>query len=516
MGSAFGAALVSSQAQGIGPVTSVAAAHRTRLPHSPFTLGVASGYPHATGMVLWTRLLTDPAHSEDELTAEHVPVLLEIADDEAMTRIVQTRKVHAERQWAHSVHAEIDGLLPARWYWYRFTVGGHRSAVGRTRTAPHEGDYVARLRAAFACCQHFEQGYFTAYRQMVADDLDLIVHLGDYIYEGSFGDDLVRPIPEGTAYTLADYRALHARYRTDPHLQAAHAFCPWLCIWDDHEVENDYIADLSAYHNDRAVILARRAAGYQAYYEHLPLPAAMKPVAAGMRIHREVRWGALARFFMLDGRQYRSSTACSGPPRAGGEVIRREDCAGLRDPARTYFGAQQRDWLLGRLPEQSPSWNLLAMPTVFANTGLARDGVQRLYTDSWNAYPVEREQIAAGMSQPAVRNPVVFSGDMHVFFANRVHADESERKPAVATEFTCSSITTRPPSRRYVDAVRDQRGNVRYANGDSRGYVRVDLDRHRMVVDMMGVDDIRDPLSTVTRIAGFVVASELPEPQAQG
>src|SRR2546426_938612 len=219
----------------------------------PFTLGVASGYPSPGSVVVWTRLVGD-------LDPVAVPVRWELAADEAMKSIIFSGVTSAEAEWAHAVHVEVPGLAPDRWYWYRFTAGDARSPIGRTRTAPAAAAPTQRLRFAFASCQQYEQGFFGAYRHIVADQPDLVAFLGDYIYESSWGSDLVRSHDAPEPYSLADYRARHALHRSDPDLQAAHAACPWIVTWDDHEVDNDYADDRPEDGMARDQFLERRAA----------------------------------------------------------------------------------------------------------------------------------------------------------------------------------------------------------------------------------------------------------------
>src|SRR6516165_5541533 len=194
-----------------------------RFADDPFTLGVASGYPTESAVVLWTRLAPTPAAPGGGMTPAVVPVRWELARDERMRSAVAAGTAYASSDWAHSVHVEVDGLEAGRDYWYRFTAGNARSIVGRTRTAAAAAAPLERLKLAVASCQHYEHGFYTAYRHMLADDLDLVVHVGDYIYELSYGANLVRRQGAQEAYTLDDYRSLHALYKTDPDLMAAHA-----------------------------------------------------------------------------------------------------------------------------------------------------------------------------------------------------------------------------------------------------------------------------------------------------
>ena len=308
------------------PITSARAAADARaLRDNPFTLGVASGYPRPDGFVLWTRLAPQPLIPGGGLPPDAMlPVQWEVAEDESMRRVVRSGTDYAVAQWAHSVHVEPAGLQPGREYWYRFRVGEHRSAIGRTRTAVAPGATLARLRLAVASCQQYEHGYYAAYRHMREDAPDLIVHVGDYIYEQSWGTNPVRSHGAPECYTLDDYRTRHALYRGDEDLQAAHAACPWLVTWDDHEVDNDYAAAISEENDAEALFLARRAAAYQAYYEHMPLPRRAVPFGAHMRLHAARAFGDLAQIVMLDGRQYRSPHCLSGarPARRARHALR--------------------------------------------------------------------------------------------------------------------------------------------------------------------------------------------------
>jgi alkaline phosphatase D len=328
--------------QGLG---ALAVSPRLRAQTYPFALGVASGYPAPSGVTLWTRL-------EGLLPA--VPVKWEVARDEAMRQVVSSGETLALPEWAHSVHVDVQGLEPGRMYWYRFTAADAQSAVGRTRTAPAANAPVERLRFAFASCQQYEQGYYGAYRHIVADDPDFIAFLGDYIYESSWGRDHVRSHGSPEPYSLEDYRARYALYRSDAHLQAAHAACPWVVIWDDHEVDNDYADDRPEDGTERAEFLLRRAAAYRAYYEHMPLPERMRPRGPNLRLHTQLGWGRLARLYMLDTRQYKSWQACPRPKRRGGSnTLDIEKCPRLDAPGRSMLGRAQERWLEEALVESS-------------------------------------------------------------------------------------------------------------------------------------------------------------------
>ncbi|MGH8707120.1 MAG: alkaline phosphatase D family protein, partial [Burkholderiales bacterium] len=325
----------------------------------PFGLGVASGYPHPGGMVLWTRLL-------GELPPVALPVRWEVAADESMKTIVASGNALAEPQWAHSVRVEAKGLQPDRWYRYRFMAGDAVSPVGRTRTAPRMDAAVQRLRFAFASCQQYEQGLFGAHRHIAADAPDLVAFLGDYIYESSWGKEHVRKHDAGEPITLADYRRRYALYKADPDLQTAHAACPWVVTWDDHEVDNDYADDRPEDGRPREAFLARRAAAYRAFYEHMPLPERMAPRGPDLRLHTQLGWGQLGRFYLLDGRQYRAWQSCPRRGRGGSNTVDVEKCEHMFNPKRSLLGPAQERWLEGALAESGARWNFLAQQTRMA------------------------------------------------------------------------------------------------------------------------------------------------------
>ncbi len=280
-----------------------------RFATNPFTLGVASGYPEPNAVVLWTRLAPEPLVPGGGMPSAPIAVDWEVASDERFAKIVRSGTAYATPDWAHSVHVEATGLEPARDYWYRFTSGGARSATGRTRTAPAAGAPLARFRLAVANCQYYEYGHYAAYRAIAASELDLVVHVGDYIYEQR-GVARVRSHDATECFTLDDYRHRHSLYKLDPDLQAAHAAFPWMFCSDDHEVSNDYASDHPIDGEPAEIFLPRRAAAYQAYYEHLPLPRRMLPRGPWQFMYTQRNFGDLVNLYMLDGRQYRSYQAC--------------------------------------------------------------------------------------------------------------------------------------------------------------------------------------------------------------
>ena len=267
---------------------------RPRFADDPFQLGVASGDPTPDGGVLWTRLAPRPLEPEGGMTGMRVAVDWQVAEDEAFARVAQRGRATAAPELGFGVHADVRGLQPDRWYFYRFTAGDATSPVGRLRTAPAEGA-ATPLRLAVASCQHWEQGLFTAYRHLAAEDFDLVAHLGDYIYEYGPTEGRVRTHVGTEVRTLDDYRRRYALYKTDPLLQAAHLRCPWVVTWDDHEVDNNYAAGIGEnLMESEEQMQARRAAVYQALWENQPVRVPRARSWADLTIIRRIPWGALA------------------------------------------------------------------------------------------------------------------------------------------------------------------------------------------------------------------------------
>jgi len=495
----------------LGAVRAAPLVAQPRFRAYPFALGVASGYPHPGGFVLWTRLMGD-------LDPIAVPVRWEIASDDAMRTIVLSGLAEASPQWAHSVHAEVAGLEPARWYWYRFTAGDARSPVGRTRTAPAAHAAVGRMRFAFASCQQYEQGWYGAYRHIVADEPDLIAFLGDYIYESSWGDKqkhVRKHDRPQEPQTLDEYRVRHALYKSDPDLQSAHAACPWIVTWDDHEVDNDYADDLPEYPMPKEQFLARRAAAYRAYYEHMPLPARMQPQGPNMRIHTQVGWGALARFYMLDGRQYRSYHACRRLWRRGeGKTVDVDECPALANPARSILGRAQERWLESALADSRAGWNVLAQQTRIAQFDEKPGPGRRAWTDSWDGYPAARKRLLDFLSDRRVANPVTIGGDIHAFNVADLKRDfDDPDSPVVASEFVGTSIMSKGWAQENYGRFLPDNPHVKLVDSRQRGYVRVEVTPKAMRADLRAMETVQQRDAACSTLASFVVEDGKPGPQ---
>ncbi|PYM94285.1 MAG: alkaline phosphatase [Candidatus Rokuibacteriota bacterium] len=505
--------LVSALALGaaqLNPLPAGLVSAQPKVPARPFTLGIASGYPIPTGVALWTRLAPAPLVPGGGMPPEVVAVEWEVATDERMGQIVQRGTASAEPSFAHSVHVEVEGLEPGRWYWYRFRAGGEASAIGRTRTAPAANGAGDRLRFALASCQQYEQGFFTAYRHMLADDLDVIIHVGDYIYESSWGRDHVRKHGAPEPHTLDDYRIRHALYKGDPDLQAAHAACPWVLTWDDHEVQNDYANDRSEHLHAPEWFLQRRAAAYKAYYEHMPLRRQMVPFGPYMRIHARVSFGRLAQIHLLDDRQYRSPQPCAAPGRGGANVV--EDCAERLDTRLTMLGADQESWLQVGLDRSPARWNVVAQQTLMAQFDRKLGPGQQFWTDGWDGYPAARRRLLDYLGRRKPANPVVLGGDVHSFWVTDLKPDfDDPRSPVVATEFVGTSVTSQFGRRpEDVEALLTENPHVKLANGTRRGYLRVEITPDRLRADLRTVRSVARPRAEADTLATFVVEDGRP------
>ena len=496
-----------------------------RLRDSPFTLGVASGSPLHDSVVLWTRLVQTGLFGGSSLPDAPITVRWELAHDEAFKRIAQQGQAQALPELGHSVHVEPAGLDSDRSYFYRFVIGGDGndwvSPVGRTRTLPAPDARPASLRLAYASCQRWEHGYFSAWRHLVADRPDAVVFLGDYIYEYPGAGNAVRQPTGSWTLTLDDYRKRYALYRGDADLQAAHAACPWFVVWDDHEVQNDY-AGLTAGDNGPAVadFPARRAAAYQAFYEHMPLRASVLTRALGglgtgaeMRIYGRVRFGQLATMHLLDARQYRSPHACTPGGKVGSGTVDPASCATWMDPARTMLGPEQERWLadsLGRSAGEG-GWNLLGQPTLFGPRDFKPGAGQILWNDGWDGYAPARRRLIDALRKHRVANPVLLGGDVHENWVGHVLADYADpASERVGVEFCGTSITSRSSgSARTAERLAENPHFV-FADAERRGYGIADITPQQMNVSLRVVSDVTVRDAQIETLAKFAVQAGRP------
>lgn len=474
---------------------------RPRLVDDPFTLGVASGDPTATGGVLWTRLAPRPNEPDGGMEGRTV-VTWEVASDEAFKTIVKTGRATASFELAYSVHVDVDGLAPDRWYFYRFQVGPATSAVGRFRTAPDDNAKTP-LKLAVASCQRWDEGLFTAFSHMAKEDLDLVAHLGDYIYEYSSPANAVRKHQGLEVRTVEDYRRRYAQYKTDEALQAAHARCPWIVVWDDHEVDNNY-AGLVGENEMESVdqMRARRAAAYQAWWEHQPVRVPRVTSWADLTITRTINWGALARFWMLDTRQYRDNQAC-------GDGTKPVPCGEWADPKRGLMGATQEKWLVDGLGASKSHWQVLANQVMMGPYDSGPGAETRVSMDQWSGYPVARDRLLNAIAQRAANRTVVITGDIHSSWVNELHSDFSRPdKPVVAAEFVGTSITSggdgsAEPNER-MRAQLAENPHIKWFN-NRRGYISCTIDEKQWQSEYRIVDYVSKPGAPVQTPAKFRV-----------
>ncbi len=468
----------------------------------PFGLGVASGSPLPSSVVLWTRIAPQPQEGGGA-GRDTITVRWEVAHDERFERPVRSGSADAVAEDAHSVHVEVDGLEPARWYFYRFIANGESSPVGRTRTAPSAGDRPPRLRLAFGSCQHFEHGFYSAHRHIAADDIELMVFLGDYIYEGPGRPGRVRRHFGAETKSLAQYRNRYAQYKADPDLQRLHAAVPWLVTFDDHEVDNDYAGDHPF--APAADFLRRRAAAYRAYFEHMPLREIARPRGAAMRIHARHDFGQLIRFHVLDGRQHRSPQACKPARRVGPGCLER-----VRTE-RTMLGTAQETWLRNGIAAVPGRWNVIAQQTLMTRAITREGGQPRFGTNGWDGYPAARRRLLRAIADAGARSSIVLSGDAHRCVVSDLKVDFTRQNaPVVATELCGPSITSPGVSQRMTDVLKRENPHMVFADSTHRGYFVLELTPQACFAQLRVLRDAAEPDTSVSTLASFEVPAQRP------
>lgn len=497
-----------------------------------FPLGVASGSPMPDGFVLWTRLLdgpvpgTVPADTPRVPLPESLTVHWEVAEDEAFRRIVRAGQANALATLGHAVHVEVSGLRPDRWYFYRFMHGDAVTQTARTRTAPALHAMPGRTRFAFVSCQRWEQGHYAGYRHMLDENLDLVLFLGDYIYEYAMPKtppsyQLVRTHTLAAAKTLGDFRDRYALYRTDPQLQAAHRACPWIVTWDDHEVQNDYAGP----EGTGAAFLQRRGAGYQAFYENMPLRSSVLTqgidglgTADGLRIYDRHAWGRLLRFHVLDTRQYRDRQACRVPGGEAPSSVTPQGCPELLNPSRSILGADQERWVEQGLAQDAASgarWSVLAQQTIFSQRNYKPLPEESYHASTWDGYPAGRQRLLDAVRGAGPRNTVFLGGDIHQNYVSRVLADFSKpQSPVIGSEFCGTSIASASSTAQTrAQEIADNNPHILLARSDRRGYAVADVTPGRWKTTLRVLDDVALPDSGVSTLARFVVNDCEPGPK---
>jgi len=435
---------------------------------NPFALGVASGRPRADSMVLWTRLLF--SEEDSAFATETLRVDVEVFADAGLKRRVQRAEAVTDATRGHSVHVHLQHLHPSTDYWYRFRQGDALSPVGHTRTAPALNADVRQLRIALTSCQHYEQGQYVAHADIAQQPLDFVLFMGDYIYESSNPQYAIRKHSNEEPKTLQGYRERYEQYKRDPNLQAAHAAHPWVLMWDDHEVVNDYANDQDRQYNDPQQVLLRRAAAYQAYFEHQPLllgPDATNP--AQMRLYDQLSWGKLADLWTLDCRQYRSAQACRDPVRGGGRMVMQ--CDELSDPNRSMLGQAQERWFTDKLSQSKRTWKLVAQATQISSTSVPAPVGRSYWNDAWDGYPEARKRLLQTVVDAKLQNVVTLGGDVHCNVAAHLRLEPNNPdSPIVASEFVTTSITSRGLGDKAAAVIRESNTDLLHYRSDERGY----------------------------------------------
>jgi alkaline phosphatase D len=472
------------------------------LPDDPFTLGVASGDPGERSVVLWTRLAPAPLTTGGGMPADDVEVRWEIALDPEFAEIRWTGSVTATAAYGHSVHVRADIDTGTEGYHYRFHAGGHTSPAGITRTTPATTAEPESVRFASASCQHYESGYYVAHRDIASQAPDFLVWLGDYIYEGgsgSIGDENGNVRTHGTPeiVTLDDYRNRYALYKSDPDLQAAHAACPWLVTWDDHEVENNYAGLVPQDPNEAATFAQRRNDAYQAWWEHQPVDLPPPVLGEDYPIYRAFSWGALLTLTLLDGRQYRSDQVCGD-----GTLNLDPACPETFDETRTMIGDAQEEWLFGELNGSTTTWNVIAQQTVFGDTTL---GEAVLNYDQWDGYPVQRNRIVDRLASDGVGNVIVLTGDIHFAGTGTIRSGGRGVGTPVGTEFVATSISSGGRIDPGVTAVVKSIPDIIDVELEHRGYILHTVTPPAWTAQYRMVDSVKEPDSVMYQHAIYGV-----------
>ncbi len=492
----------------LGGLPACRADRRPRMFDDPFGLGVASGDPWPGGVVLWTRLVGPDTGPGGAAAGGPVPVRWEVAHDEAFATVAQSGSVLATPELGYSVHAEVEGLEPGRDYWYRFDTGGQGSPIGRTRTAPTPAARPEGFRFAFASCQDYEAGYYSALRHMADEELDLIVHLGDYIYEKTFANERVRDHEAGEVFTLDDYRARYTTYRADPDLQAAHASAPWVVTLDDHEVDNNFAGAVAEDGQSPDQLLLRRAAAFQAYYEFMPLRRSQLPSGPDMQLFRRLRFGSLMELHVLDTRQYRSDQPCGD----GAKPV----CDQARSPDQTMLGPEQERWLQGGLAASGARWNVVANQVLVSQIDRMREGQVVQSMDQWGGYRVERQRLLEFLGEVRSSNPVVITGDIHSNWAVDLKRNfDDPASEVVGAEFAGTSLSSGGDGGDGTEREAELRADnphLHFFNGQ-RGYVRCSIGADRLTADYRVVPYVSQPGAPIDTRATFVVEDGRPGAQ---
>ena len=460
-----------------------------------FSLGIASGDATSRSVILWTRIAPEPMASDGGVGNVVVPVQWELAEDPAMKRVVQRGEQTAVPALAHSVHIDVSNLQPATEYWYRFYIEGQASETGKTRTLP-AGD-VESARFATASCQNYSHGYFVAYDHLVRDNPDFLIHLGDYIYETSFGETFRQHEMEAAPQTLLEFRRRHAHYKSDSALREAHKSLPFYVIVDNHDAIED---------NDPSLYPVR-AAAYRAWYEHMPVRGFHLEAPNQMEIHRHLELGSLMQIVALDTRQYRADKYICGdnvqPSFGFGNYQRR--CEDMFSEDRSMLGQVQEEWAYRTLQSNQSAWNVLASSGPVMPFRYSTPDGGFYYLGAWDGYPENRKRLVNALESAPVGHPVILSGDVHSFWAV-----DGERITSPDTKISAPELTTSSISANWPDVLSDpitanlaSNPQVAYYNGATRGYLVHEVNKAEWKTHYRGVNDVTNINADITNLKVF-------------
>lgn len=490
---------------------------RPAFSENPFTLGVASGDPQYDGFVIWTKLAPKPLEEHHGMEMVIVPVKWEVSEDEEFSKIVATGEEMARPELGHAVHVEVAGLLPHRPYYYRFYIeGGEKSRVGKCRTTPIYGGNIDKVRIGVAGCQHYEWGFYTAYRYLSQEeDLDAIFHYGDYIYERR-AQFSCKPESKGACtrthigdqlYSLDDYRRRYAQYKLDPDLQAAHTAAAFLSSYDDHEISNNWNGEWDEKGVPNEVFLLRRFAALQAWYENMPVRKGAFPSKGAIQMFRNIDYGNLLKIQILDTRQYRTRHRCAGKDKY---------CRPIEDKGyETIIGDRQEKWIannFNRSKQDNIKWNLLAQQVMmmpFNYTNERSSGA--INVDSWSGYPQSRQRVIDLINERRLTNVVVATGDVHKHHAGLIPAKEGDLQGKIAaTEFVGTSISSGGNGTEFPvgwEKIIAQNPNNLFIS-DKRGYQIFTITPKKWITDIKTVDKVESEGGKLTTAASFALTPE--------
>ena len=537
-------ALTATSAAACAPSSPTVFTANTAIATGAFAHGIASGDPTVNAVIIWTRI------TPDNPVAGPVEVQWEVSTDETFADVTASGKftTNAARDW--TVKVDVTDLEDGEAYYYRFKVGGETSPIGKMRTLPDTT--IDNARFAVVSCANWEHGFFNAYDHIARQDhFDAFIHLGDYYYEygagayssGSNTDIGRRHVPDHEIVNLEDYRLRHGQYRSDPSLQAVTAKMPMIAIWDDHETSNDSWKGGAENHDDSEGDWDdRKQAALRAYYEWMPVREPRKG-RIKQDIFRSYDWGDLLTLVTVETR-----LTARAEPLIIENYFDEIDAAGnaddfiantLRDPSREMFGQTQEDFVVNTLKaskDNGTAWRVMANQVIMgrllttdmspyidedAMAVIEKDwvGVREsmaltkynlpVYPDSWDGYPIARENFYKRLIKGGVQDLVVLTGDAHEFWVNDLTSEAGDK---VGVECVTTSVSSKTLTAYLGSATADysllltqSNPDARYYNALHNGYIDFALTRSKGTVRMMGVSTVKAQDYEAFEVASFTL-----------